>query len=145
MTFGTSATSDCAGTLDWVKPAQTSGHYYADGFALSADMMAAKYSPPPLAPGAASITVSGANLSTPAGFTDGLTISTRQVVSVTSPDTGSVTVKLTLSTGAFSGTFRNSGLTGVTSFGGVIYQMPSAAGFGSFLGTNQSGTVSLTQ
>ena len=145
LTFGASAYSDCAGALDWVKPARITGQYYAAGFGLGVELMAAKYATPPLAAGTASITLSGGNLKNPASIIDDLAISSRDAVTVIGSNTGGVTVKLLPATGQFSGTFRNPALTGSTPFGGVIYQKPSPGGFGLFLGTNQSGAVSLSQ
>ncbi len=145
MTFGATSNSDCAGTLDWIKPPQTTGRFYPAGFAQSVDLMAAKYIAPPLASGTASITLDFGNISAPAGITDDLNISNRNIVSVTGVNTGTVSVRLTPSNGLFSGAFRNPQVPGVTPFGGVIYQKPSPSGFGLFLGTNQTGSVDLLQ
>lgn len=145
MTFGTTAYSDCAGTLDWVKPAQTTGHFYPAGFAQSVDLMAAKYAAPPLASGTASITLDFGNITGPAGITDDLNISTHDIVTVTGVNTGHVSVQLTPGNGAFSGGFHNPEVPGVTLFSGVIYQKPTPSGFGLFLGSSQSGAVDLSQ
>jgi hypothetical protein len=145
MTFGTTSYSDCAGTLDWVKPPQTTGRFYPDGFAQSVDLMAAKYTAPPLAFGAASITLDFGNITDPAGITDDLNISTHNLVTVTGVNTGTVSVQLTPSNGVFSGAFRNPEVPGVTLFTGVIYQKPTPGGFGLFLGSTQSGAVELSQ
>jgi len=145
MVFDSSTTSDCNAIVDWIKPAQVSGAYYPGGFAaLSVDLLAAKYAAPPLAPGPATITLTGGNLPAP-GITDDLTISTRDGLTVNgSNDGGLNALSLTPGTGAFTGKFRDPVSNKETTFHGVIYQKPPAQGYGLFLGADESGAVSLT-
>ena len=142
MTFESGTDSDCDGTLEWVKPAQTAG-YYSGGFSTSVELMAAKYVAPPLPLTSGTIIVGGGNLAESA-ISDSLTISSKGKVTVSG--TNDVTLTLTPSTGAFSGKFLCPVTNTKTSFGGVIYQKPApAAGYGLFLGTDESGGVEITQ
>jgi len=144
MTFEALADGNCAGTLDWIKPAQAAGSYYRDGFAVSVDLMGAKYAAPPLAPGAATFTLGGGSLPASA-ITDSLTITSKDIVTVKGVNHGGITVTLTPSTGAFTGIFHYPVTDKKTPFGGVIYKRPAPAGYGSFLGTDQSGALEITQ
>ena len=71
-----------------------------------------------------------------------MTIAANDKVTVTG--TSGVTLTLTPKTGAFSGKFLYPGTNKKTAFGGVIYQkMPPPAGFGLFLGADQSGGLEI--
>ena len=144
ITFENSAGSDCDGGLEWIKPAQGGDAYYPGGFSLGVDLLAAKYSAPPLAPGPATVNLGGGDL--PA-FSIGtsMMISSKERVSATGINNGGVTVTLVPWTGAFSGTFLYPGTGMKTGFNGVIYQKPAPAGFGLFLGASQTGGVEITQ
>ena len=138
----TSTNSDWDGILDWVKPGQLSGEYYPGGFSLGVDLMAAKYVGPALDPGSAVLTLGGGDLPDPA-VSGTLTIAANSKVTVSG--TSGVTLTLTPKTGAFSGKFIYPGTNKKTSFGGVIYQMPTAAGIGNFMGADQCGHVEISQ
>jgi hypothetical protein len=142
MTFESGTGSDCDGTVNWVKPQQTRGSYYPNGFSISADLLAAKYAPPPLTSSTASFALGGGNLPDSA-ITDDLMISSRS--KVTASGDGHVTMTLNPTTGAIAGTFLYPGTNKRTTFGGVFYQKPTPAGFGLFLGSDQSGTVEIDQ
>ncbi len=144
IVFESSTTSDCDGEVDWVKPPQTSGSYYATGFSAQADLQAATYAAPPLATGTAGITLTGGNL-TGMGISDNLSIMSSSKATIVGTNNGSVSLTLTPGTGAFSGHFLDPVTSKQTSFGGVIYQDPAAEGLGVFIGTTQSGTVEITQ
>jgi hypothetical protein len=141
MTFENLGNSDCDGTLEWIKPAQTTG-YYPGGFSTSAELMAAKYVAPPLPLTSGTITVGGGNLAASA-ISDSLTISSKDKVTVSG--TNDVTMTLTPGTGVFSGKFLYPGGDKKTPFSGVIYQKPTPTGFGMFLGADESGGVEITQ
>jgi formylglycine-generating enzyme required for sulfatase activity len=142
MTFETLPGSDCAGAINWIKPPQATGAYYPAGFAISTDLLAATYTGAPFTTGTG-ITIGGGDLPV-ADITDSLTISAKDKVTVTGAD-GGVKVTLTLSTGAFTGTFLDpANANKKTTFGGAIYEKPSAEGFGQFLGPDQSGAVNIT-
>jgi len=144
MTFETTADSDCDGMLDWTKPAQAGGILYPGGFSVSVDLLAAKYASPPLPPGPATFTLGGGNLPDSA-ISDTLAISSKGKVTVSGGNNGGVTLILAASPGKFSGKFLYPGTNKETSFDGVIYQKPVPAGFGLFLGTDQCGSLQITQ
>jgi hypothetical protein len=144
LTFESSAGSDWDGALAWIKPPQSSSARYPAGFTLSVDLLAAKYTPPPLAPGPATFTLGGGDLPASA-ITGSLTISSKGNVTVTGIYNAAVTLSLTPRTGAFTGKFLYPGTNDKTTFSGVIYQKPVSAGFGLFLGPAQSGSVEITQ
>jgi hypothetical protein len=144
MKFENSTDSDCDGIVNWIKPSQTTAGYYPNGFTLDINLLAAKYSVPSLAPCAATVVLGGANLAEP-GIMDDLMISSKGRVTVTGPNNGSVTRALIAATGAFNGKFFPPGEHKATPFGGVIYEKPAAAGYGLFLGTDQCGTVEISQ
>ena len=141
ITFESGTNSDCDGVLDWVKQAQSSGAYYPGGFSVSTNLLAAKYAALALTSG--TFTLTGGNLSA-AGITDNLTVSSGDKVSVSGSN--DVTITLTLGTGAFSGKFLDPVTDKKTSFSGVIYQEPApGAGYGMFLGTDECGSVKISQ
>ncbi len=143
MTFEALPDSDCDGAVNWIKPPQATGAYYPAGFAIATNLLSAKYTAAPFTSGT-DITIGGGNLPA-ADITDSLTISSRDKVTVTGTDAG-VEVIPTLATGAFTGTFLDPANNNTkTPFGGVIYEKPSAEGFGLFLGTDQSGGVEISQ
>ena len=144
LTFENLADSDADGVTDWIKPAQAGGAYYPGGFSIGLPLMAAKYTAPPLASGTGAFTLGGGDLPDSA-ISDSLTISSREKVTVSGANNGGVTLTLKTSTGAFGGKFTYPPTNERTIFGGVIYQKPASAGFGLFLGTDQSGGLEIDQ
>ncbi|HEX4086603.1 MAG TPA: putative Ig domain-containing protein [Chthoniobacteraceae bacterium] len=130
MTFGPNSGSDGSGVLQWIKPGQ---------FTTDVSLLAAKYTPPPLASGSATLTLSGGGLAS--AIVDDLTISSKYKVGVSGTNEASLT--LTPSTGAFSGKFLYPPAGRKIPFGGVIYQLPTPNGNGLFLGTGETGAVSI--
>jgi uncharacterized repeat protein (TIGR03803 family) len=144
MVFDSVADSDCNATVDWVKPAQTAGAYYRIGFAaLGTELLAAKYAAPPFTSGTAGISLTDGNLST--GIADSLAVSSHFVLNVTGQNIGSLnTLTLTPATGAFGGRFLDPVTNRQTPFHGIIFKKPAAMGYGQFLGTSETGAVSLS-
>lgn len=143
ITFENTADSDWDGVLGWVKPAQPGATYYPAGFSTSVNLLAAKYAPPPLPSTTGTIALGGGDLP-PSAISDTLSVSSRGKATVSG--TNGVTLSLSPGTGAFSGHFLYPGTDKKTPFSGVIYQKPApAAGYGLFLGADQSGEVDITQ
>jgi uncharacterized repeat protein (TIGR03803 family) len=136
--------SDADAAVDWVKPPQLTGAYYQAGFAaLDIDLFAAKHTAPALASGTSVITLTGGNLPDP-GITDNLLVSSRDILKVSPPNQGSLNLlSISPATGVFGGRFLNPVTNKQTPFSGIIYQKPTPQGYGLFLGTDQSGPVSL--
>jgi hypothetical protein len=143
VTFESEAGSDADASLDWIKPLQTKPGYYPGGFLEDVDLMAAKYTPPPLTSGTGSITIAGGNLGQTT-ITNPFSIASNGKITATG--TNGTTASIAVKTGAFSGAFRFPVTNKKTSFGGVIYQKPAPpAGFGLFLGPSLSGGVEIDQ
>jgi len=64
---------------------------------------------------------------------------------VTVSGTNGVTLTVTPGTGAISGHFLYPGTDKKTPFSGMIYQKPTPAGFGLFLGNEQCGELEISQ
>ena len=141
MTFNQNSESDCAGTLYWTKPTQTSGKYYQAGFTTTTALEAARYVAPPLASGTGVITIGGGDLN-PSAVTDNLTIATDGKAT---PVNKEVTLSIDTGKGAFTGDFTDPDTNEKTPYWGVIYQKAPAEGFGLFLGTDQAGSVDISQ
>jgi hypothetical protein len=134
--------SDCHGTVDWLKPAQNSGRYYPNGFTTSLDFMAAKYNLPALDSGTSPFTLGGGNLPNPC-IVDTANISASDSILVTG--SGKVILGINPASGGFTGSFIYPGSKVRLPFGGVIYQKPKPAAYGTFLGPDQSGAVEFGQ
>jgi len=141
LTFNQNSESDCAGTLYWTKPTQTSGVYYQAGFNTTTTFEAARYAAPALASGTGAITIGGGDLN-PSAVTDGLTISKTGLATLVN---NAVTLAISPSTGAFTGTFLNPLTNKRTPYAGIIYQKAPAEGLGLFLGSDQTGSVDISQ
>ncbi len=135
--------SDFHGTVEWAKPPQRRGRYpMVTDTAVGA--IGSFYTPP--APGTSPLPgfgtgtlelsdTTGTVLSVPAQFS-----TASQLIFDTHPD--HLTVRISLSTGVFKGTFIYPGHKDPTEFAGVLFQNQTI-GQGFFLGPNGSGTVSL--
>jgi hypothetical protein len=136
--------SDADGTLDWIRFALARNVYYAGGFTVPVEMLAAIYPtamPPALTTSTGTLILSGGNLPDPA-ITDNLNITTKDKVTVTG--TTGTTVTIGAKAGTFSGKFPYPPTNKGKAFGGVIYIKPAPAGYGLFLGTDQTGSVEIT-
>jgi hypothetical protein len=142
ITFENLANSDADGGVDWIKPAQSTGAFYPAGFTGAIDFVAAHYKAPPFTSGTAAIIIGGGDLANSA-VTSALSISVNSKVIVTGSQ--GVTITLTPATGAFTGSFKYPVTDKKTTFGGVIYQKPASAGYGLFMGTDQTGSVQVTR
>jgi hypothetical protein len=140
IAFASSPGSDAEGPVDWIKPAQTSGTRYPGGFTGSTELLAAKTKVPALSSGTGSITFTGGDL--PTTITDPVTVLSSGRISVGGNNGVTASVN---ATGSLTGSFRNPATGKKTTFTGVIYQKPAPAGFGLFLGTDQTGSVQISQ
>jgi hypothetical protein len=141
MSFESLSNSDSDGPLTWINPGIAGGDY-PDPFSVGVSLLAAKYAAPPLAPGAAAVTLQGGNLPPP-GLTDSLMISPADHVTSLGPN--DVTLSLSPGSGLFTGKFQLPLSGRKTAFGGVIYMEPVPSGFGQFSGTSEAGSVQLSQ
>lgn len=133
-----------SGLVSWIKPTQTSGAMYRPGFTNELSATGSRYLPPGKGTNMLSWT-NGTLLATagnlPASLSNTFVIGASHRVTLAP---GSVTkLKLNSKDGRFSGSLRHTATGKSTSFNGVVLQSLEE-GFGFFLGTNQSGRVTLT-
>ncbi len=130
------------GEVSWIKPAQAGGKYYLAGFTNDVVAVGSRYTQPAgltnrvihLTNGVVSF--EGGNLSAPFTNLVSLTLSNK----VVNASSNSLSLSLTLSSGLFSGSATVPGMRQSVSFKGALLQNLDA-GYGYFLGTNQSGSV----
>lgn len=131
--------------LDWVKEAGAGGKYYPDGFAFETGVKGCKYVAPagdkPLLNWSNGVvTLQDGDLTTI--LTNNITVTSKNRLRVTGTNTDMLTLTLTPSTGLFKGSFHPPGATKPVVFNAVVLTDLGWAG-GFFLGTNQSGSVSI--
>ncbi len=140
--------SDFNGTLNWFKLANPTDALYRAGFSGQISLIGSRYTMPPIGTrvlfantgGTATFTITGGNLN-PSAPQEKLFLSTLNTVSLVSGPP--FTMKLTLTTGVFAGTFADPGGIRPRAFGGVLFQKQNL-GAGLFLGNGQTGSVNLT-
>jgi len=143
LTFTDLANSDVSGTLNWIRQPQSTSKLYPGGFNFPNGVQAigSVYSFSSGTPllnlpaGGVSILQQG-NL--PETFTNHFTLGSDN--KVTSPD--GLSVKITTKTGLFKGTVHDPTSGKSISISGVVMQKQNSA-YGSFLNTDQSGSVYL--
>ena len=136
--------SDINGTLNWIKPTNSSALYRA-GFNNTSEVIGSAYVQPAVSTvhilnlTNAAVAFSGGNLA--AAFTNLVTLgSNSKVINLSN---NKLTMNFTLTTGTFSGSATEATTGRIISFTGVVLQKLHT-GHGRFLGTNQCGRVSLT-
>jgi hypothetical protein len=134
-----------SGDMAWVKAGGAGGKNYPDGFAFESEASGCKY----VAPAAGHpllnwsngvVRLEGGGLTK--SLTNTITVNAKNQVQVTGANTDKLTLTLTPATGLFSGSFQPPGATKPVVFNGVVLSGLEWAG-GFFLGTNQTGTVSI--
>ncbi|SPE59073.1 putative Lysyl endopeptidase [Verrucomicrobia bacterium] len=133
--------SGVQGTVAWARPSQASSKLYAAGFTnesllASGSLFSAAVPVINLVTGA--VLFAGGDLSAP--FTNVVTLGSNSQAKDDS--TNRITLTFARSTGLFSGMVTVPGTTHSVPFHGAVLQN-AAAGYGYFLGTNQSGSVTL--
>ena len=142
--------SDGSGTFTWFKPAQRTGTIYRDGFTLSLDAIASRYTPPVAGVRVLNFADSGSNglvglsagnLAVPLQKT--ITLSSTNTFTVDAPGADALALTLAPLTGAFIGSFVHPVSHVRATFSGAVFQMRNT-GAGVFLGTTESGAVSIS-
>jgi hypothetical protein len=144
LTFSTNKANDqITGYLSWIKPAVPGAVYYPLGFTNNVTAIGSLYAQPAL--GTRVINVingqvvsDGGNL--PFGFTNVVRLTTNNLVFNFSAN--ALSLFITLSNGTFTGSVKVPGSATTNSFRGAVLQDRNA-GYGWFLGTDESGSVSL--
>ena len=145
LTFTNTATNDIPGLLLWTKKDGVLGNFYPDGFTNEVLTLASRYTPPAKGTAAVSfsnsvVVLEGGNLTGPA--TNDVFFSTLNKITVTSTKTSKLALAVTSSSGLLSGSFSHPETLKKITIKGVLLQKQDLGG-GSFLGTNQSGSVFL--
>jgi hypothetical protein len=131
-----------AGDLRWLRPALPGSPFYPAGFAGESPAIGSRYTPPATATNRVLALTNGVmlfeygNLAEPITNQITLTASNR----VTNLSGHKLSLNFTLQSGLFAGSVQIPGTTRSNSFKGIVLQ-DRPAGFGYFLGTNQSGRV----
>ena len=140
VTFDTNDTLEA--TVDWIRPALPTSHYYSAGFATDVALLGQIYVSPsaggPSVAGSKLFTLGGGNLLS--SIVKTVTVDAVGNVTVASPGAENLKMKLQLTTGQFSGNFTHPELSKAISFKGLVLQI-DGSGAGYFLGTNESGFV----
>jgi hypothetical protein len=144
VTFTNAPMDDLAGEFRWIKPALPLTKYYPGGFAqrlpLSGSRYAALSTNAILDITGGLVTFSGGNLDT--AFTNHVVLGARNTI--TNLDANKLTLTFVVPRGLFNGTVNIPGTDRTVLFKGAVHQTQNRA-FGFFLGTNQSGQVTLGQ
>ena len=146
LAFTNQSTTDLAGQLSWIKPAQLSAIYYPTGFTNVTTVLGSTYVRPVSATNCvlnltnASIAFLGGNLA--ADFTNSVVLASNN--KVTNLSSNQLLLSFTLSTGIFNGKAKDVSNGVMWPFHGAVLQKMNLAQ-GAIFGTNQTGRVLLTQ
>jgi hypothetical protein len=142
VTFATNSTLEA--TVDWFRPPMPTSHYYPAGFTTNVTLTGEKYVSPsasgPSPAGDRQIALGGGNLVSSIVKTG--SVDAAGNVTVSPPNSENLKMKLQPATGKFSGSFTHPLLNKKITFKGLALQIDSA-GAGYFLGTNESGYVTI--
>ena len=142
VTFATNNTLDA--TVDWFRPPMSTSHYYPAGFTTNVTLIGDKYVSPsaggPSAAGDRQIALGGGNLVSSIVKTG--SVDAAGNVTVSPPNSENLQIKLQTATGQFSGSFTHPLLNKRITFKGLVLQIETN-GAGYFLGTNESGYVTI--
>ena len=135
--------------LKWIKPVRPLDKFYPQGFTVTPGLFGARYTPPLRGTNALNWTNGLAALlggNVPESLAP-LVIPvwlSNNVVRVSGTNTNNFSLTFTSANGLFSGLFKHPATGRPAAFkGAVIQARPSHLGAGWFLGTNQSGSISL--
>jgi uncharacterized repeat protein (TIGR03803 family) len=142
VTFGTSNSIEA--TVDWFKPAIPKDHFYSGGFTTTVMLSGAPYISPsaggPSVAESGTLTLGGGDLVS--NIVQSVVISSSGVVTVAGPNIDKLALKVQPKTGQIIGSFLNTAINKTSRFSGLLLQSDGSGG-GLFLGTNQSGFVTL--
>ena len=140
LNFSPVGDQDINGWFDWIKQPNDRAHLYPDGFNFQTNAIGSKYNSKTniiMGFGSGTLMLSGGNLDTT--ITNTFALDARGRIIPSDPKSKIIFSK---AQGLFSGSVLNPNTGKPIRFNGAILQSPEF-GSGFFLGTNQSGTVSL--
>ena len=131
------------GSLSWIKPVVGGAVLYPHGFTNDVTVAGSRYAQPAAGTRVINLTsgivvFDGGNLAVP--FTNVVNLTTNN--RVVNGSTNFMNFSITLSNGTFSGSVKVPGTTKTNAFKGALLH-DADAGYGWFLGTDQSGSVSI--
>jgi len=142
VTFGTNASLEA--TVDWFRPSVPDSAYYPAGFATNVSLVGGKYdassATESMVVGNWQIALDGGNLTS--SIVKTVVVDVVGNVIVLLPNNEGLEMTLQSKTGQFTGSFTHPALNETIDFKGAVLQK-SNAGAGHFLGTNESGSVTL--
>ena len=148
VAFRDSGVADLDGTFHWSKPLRALDKYYPQAFETDAPIVGSRYAAP--VAGQTVVVVSaglnnselqlGAGNLEPA-VVQPATLTPKNTVAVAAPALKLLKLTIVPSTGRFSGSFTHPLTKTTSTIGGVIFQRQNA-GFGFFMGKNESGYTS---
>lgn len=141
LNFDTNDLSSISGNLTWVKQANC-GTYYKNGFSMNVEVHGSRYNAPAKAQSVLNIT-EPVFMATDGNLTAPVAVSPTYTSATYTYSTNKMSLVIAPAKGSFTGSFVNAlGKTNQMS-GVVLQQQNTASGF--FLGTSQSGEVSLSE
>jgi len=143
ISFSNETAADPAGDMIWIKPANTTGKYYATGFTNLVSIIGSSFVTPIWVKSAAKRSFTNGVLI----LSDGnlpVALTNRFLTNGTATGTNHVVLKWDPVTGVVTGSFVHPGTRQSISLQGVMLQNQSSAR-GFFLGTNQSGPLIFIQ
>jgi hypothetical protein len=143
MTFANLASSDVSGDFVWIKQPGASANSYPAGFICQTKAVGSLYTPPPatgkaLNLSSAVVSFSGGELA--ANFNNTISVNSGSQVVNLSPN--GLSLKITTTSGAFSGQVKDPSDGSTHSYGGVVLQKQNA-GYGMMAGASASSRVVL--
>jgi len=140
LTFTNQADRDLGGLLNWIKPARAATNLYPAGFTNQTDAFGSRYV---FTNGVRALNLTNGvlileNGNLPASLTNEFTLRTNNAAA----GTCGLTLTITNATGLFQGSLTNPATGKIIKVSGAVLQKANA-GYGTFLGTNQSGSVFL--
>ena len=143
LTLLETSTNDIHGSLLWTKPTGRNGPFYPSGFMEEVNLLGSRYvatNRPLLNFSHTKAIFEGGNLASP--LTNDIALCAQNRLNVTPPNPDELKLFLSPATGRFTGRFDNPATRKRSPVKGVLLQKQNA-GSGFFLGTNQSGLISL--
>ena len=148
VTFRDSGVCDLDGVFHWSKPLRALDRYYPQAFETDAPILGSRYVAPVAGQTVVAVAdgLNNSELQLGAGdlepaVVQAATLTPKNLVTVTAPVLKLLKITITPSTGRFSGSFTHPLTKTTSTIGGVIFQKQNA-GFGFFLGKDESGYTS---
>ena len=149
VTFRDTGVADLDGTFHWSKPLRALDRYYPQAFEIDAPILGSRYAAPLAGQTVVAVAAGSNNSELQLGAGDlepsvvqAATLTPKNTVTVTAPVLKLLKVTIVPSTGRFSGSFTHPLTKTTSTIRGVIFQRQNA-GFGFFLGKDESGYTSL--